>query len=328
MRRLATLIWLATTLVTGAVRADSVGDVHTGNAAFGDGRYEAAVEAFTRAILAGDLPPEALAIAFNNRGVAYSELGDFDRAIGDCNQALALSPGDATAIRNLRIAYQRRAAAAARQGDRTAAQTDYGQAIQLDPKQPLPYLRRGQLALESGDRAAAIADLTIARDLDPTNADILRLLADAERMQAAGGIEAQAAAPVPQPAPAAEANLEPPAEAIQPPAPDPDYSIDPPGGQPAPQAQAQPNAALAPGAGPVAAAASGAGRAHRALQDVNVRQGPGNDYPRIGSLAQGSTVLVVSERLGWLEVRLSGGGSGYVYRKWLQDLGTAGTSAP
>ncbi len=48
-----------------------------------------------RAILAGDLPPEALAITFNNRGVAYSELGDFDRAISDYNQALTLAPGDA-----------------------------------------------------------------------------------------------------------------------------------------------------------------------------------------------------------------------------------------
>ena len=67
----------------GVALADSVGDVRTGNAAFGDGRYEAAVEAFSRAILAGDLEPEALAITFNNRGVAYSELGDYDRAIED-----------------------------------------------------------------------------------------------------------------------------------------------------------------------------------------------------------------------------------------------------
>ena len=202
-----------------AVRADSVGDVRTGNAAFGDGRYEAAVEAFTRAILAGDLPPEALAIAFNNRGVAYSELGDFDRAIGDCNQALALSPGDATAIRNLRIAYQRRAAAAARLGDRTAAQADYGRAIELEPTHPLAYLRRGQLALERGDRAAAIADLTKARDLDPDQCRHRGSWPTQSASQPAAGIEAQAAAPAPNlPQPAApahpeEANLEPPAVA-------------------------------------------------------------------------------------------------------------------
>ena len=353
MRRLATAICLTAALSASIARADSYGDVRTGNAAFGDGRYEAAVDAFTRAILAGDLPPEALAITFNNRGVAYSELGDFDRAISDCSQALGLAPGDATAIRNLRIAHLRRAAAAARLGDRAAAQADYDRAIELEPTHPLAYLRRGQLALERGDRAAAIADLTKARDLDPANADIAALLADAERTEPAPSTSAEAATdPALEPVPDPEASPEPPAAptAAAPPvelAPNPeaspeppgaptaaappvvpDYSIDPPGGAQAERQQAAPSAALAPGAGPVAPAADGAGRAYRALQDVNVRQGPGNDYPRIGSLAQGSTVRVVSERLGWLEVRLAGGGSGYVYRRWLQELGAAGPPSP
>ena len=325
IRRLATAICLTAALGAGAARADSFGDVRTGNAAYGDGRYGAAVEAFTRAILAGDLPPESLAIAFNNRCVAYSELGDFDRAISDCNQALALSPGDAPVIRNLRIAHLRRASAAARLGDRVAAQADYDRVIELDPAHPLAYLRRGQLALERGDRAAAIADLTRARDLDPENADIAALLADAERAEPAASTNAAAAtAPAAEPAPAPEAGLEPPAA----PTVEHDYSIDPPGGPRAQRAPAAPATGVAPGAGPVVPAADGAGRAYRALQDVNVRQGPGNSYPRIGSLAQGSTVRVVGERAGWLEVRLSGGGSGYVYRKWLQDLGSAGAVSP
>lgn len=321
MRRLVTAICLTVALGSGVARADSVGDVRTGNAAFGDGRYEAAIDAFTRAILAGDLPPEALAITFNNRGVAYSELGEFDRAISDCNQALALTPGDATAIRNLRIAHLRRAAAAGRRGDRAAALADYDRAIELDPTHPLAYLRRGQLALERGDRAAAIADLTAARERDPDNADIEQLLAAAERTPPApvASVEPQADLPVAETAPqepsaatasAASTSAAPPAY---------DFSIDPPGGAPAVRAPTAPPAEIAPGAGPATAAADGAGRAFRATQDVNVRQGPGNDYPRIGSLAQGATVRVVGERLGWLEIRLAGGGSGFVYRKWLQE---------
>jgi uncharacterized protein YraI len=67
----------------------------------------------------------------------------------------------------------------------------------------------------------------------------------------------------------------------------------------------------------------GAGRTFRALADVNVRQGPGNNYPRIGGVVRGATVRVVGERQGWLELRLSNGGSGWVYRKWLEDVGTA-----
>jgi tetratricopeptide (TPR) repeat protein len=330
MRRLALALCLAATAATmgsGLARADSIGDVRTGNAAFGDGRYEAAVEAFTRAILAGDLPPEALAITFNNRGVAYSELGDFDRAISDCTQSLALTPGDPTATKNLRIAYLRRAAAAARLGERESALADYDRAIELDPAHPLAYLRRGQLRLDQGDREAAVADLTRARDLDPANADILAVLADAQRDTPSPTAALAATEPEPEPVPEPA-----PPVADEPPAPDPAedaYAIDSPGGGTAatrPPAAPPPAAtAVQPGAGP---ATTGPGRAHRVLADVNVRQGPSNGQPRIGSLAQGSTVLVVGEQLGWLQVRLVGGGTGYVYRRWLEPAGDAGAAPP
>ena len=195
MRYLTTAICLACSLGAGVALADSIGDVRTGNAAFGDGRYDAAIEAFSRAILTGDLEPEALAITFNNRGVAYSELGDYDRAIKDYQQALTLVPKDPTAIKNLRIAYIRRAAAAARLGDQTAALADYDRAIELEPNHPLAYMRRGQLQLDRGDNAAAIADLTRAQQLDPANKDITALLEDARRAPTAAVAEPAAPAP-------------------------------------------------------------------------------------------------------------------------------------
>lgn len=326
-RTIALALAAAGWLAGGAVRADGVGDVRTGNAAFADGRYEAAVEAFTRGILAGDLDPAALAITFNNRGVAYSELGDYDRAIADYGQSLNLAPGDATAIRNLRIAHIRRAAAAARLGDRAAAQADYDRAITLDPTHPLAYLRRGQLALERGDRAAAIADLTKAQELDPENGDIRAQLADAQRLSAAAPAPAEppsapAAAPPPVEPPAPPAVAAAPApEPAAPPVPAPadvyDFSIDPPGGRPPPSAAT----AAAPPATAVPAG-QGGGTAYRSLQDVNIRQGPGNEYPRVGTLPRGATAVVIGERLGWLQLRLAGGGSGYVYRRWLEPLGS------
>lgn len=329
VRRLTAAVLLALGLGSATVRADSLGDVRTGNAAFGDGRYEAAVDAFSRAILAGDLNHEALAITFNNRGVAYSELGDYDRAIGDYGQALALVPGDATAIRNLRIAYIRRAAASARLGDRDAAVADYDRAIVLEPSHPLAYLRRGQLALERGDRAAAVADLTRARDRDPQNTDIAALLAAAERMpEPTAAAEPPPAAPEPTtvepPLQAVEPAAEPPAQVATPAPPaappsDGDYSIDPPEG-------ASPPAAPAGGSG-MAAAVGGPGRPYQVLADVNVRQGPGNDYARVATLAEGSTAMVTGERLGWFEVRFETG-SGWVYGKWLRDLGGAGAPQP
>jgi tetratricopeptide (TPR) repeat protein len=308
MRRLVAGLLLAGALATGAAHADSLGDVRTGNAAFGDGRYQAAVEAFTRAVLAGDLDHEALAITLNNRGVAYSELGDYDRAIADYQQGLALVPGDPTATRNLRIAYTRRAAAAARLGDRAAALADYDRAIELEPTHPLAYLRRGQLALERGDRAAAIADLTRARDLDPQNADVAALLAGAERMPTTP-TPTEAPPPVVAPPTDQAAEATPPAAA----APADDYSIDP----PARSAQS------APSSPDIAPAAGGPGRQYRALADVNVRAGPGNDYARVGGITEGAAVMVVGERLGWLQLRLDGGDTGWVYGKWLQEAGDA-----
>ena len=309
MRHLTTAICLACSLGAGVALADSIGDVRTGNAAFGDGRYDAAIEAFSRAILAGDLEPEALAITFNNRGVAYSELGDYDRAIKDYQQALTLVPKDPTAVKNLRIAYVRRAAAAARLGDQTAALADYDRAIELEPDHPLAYMRRGQLQLDRGDKAAAIADLTRAQQLDPGNKDIAALLADAQHATAAAASAPSPAVAIAAPEPSTAAEN--------------DYSIDPPGGQPSPAAArpAPSTATVEPGAGPVRAADPGSGPAYRVVADVNLRQGPGNDFPRIGALARGTTVAVTAERLGWLQIRLADGGSGWVYKRWLEATG-------
>lgn len=296
------------------VRADSVSDVHTGNAAFGEGRYEAAVDAFTRAILAGDLSPEAMAITFNNRGVAYSELGDYDRAIQDYAQALKLVPGDPTAIKNMRIAHIRRATSETRLGEQDQALADYDRAVELDPSHPLAYLRRGQLQLERGNAAAALTDLTRAQALDPANADIGPLLAEAQRATAEQAKLAAGPAPETpgpgQPAPPATT------ERSQPtPAP-----TVPPSLPTAPPVAAAPTA-VEPAAGPVSESI-GPERRYRALSDVNLRDGPSNDAARIDTLAQGTEVQVDGESLGWLRVRLPDQRYGYVYKRWLEPLPT------
>jgi tetratricopeptide (TPR) repeat protein len=324
MRGLVTAIGFMTLLMGGPAAADSLGDVRSGNAAFGDGRYEAAVDAYTRAILAGDLDPEALAITFNNRGVAYGELGDYDRAIQDYGKTLELKPGDRTAIKNLRIAHIRRAGASTNLGDQDAALADYARAIELDPQHPLAYMRRGQLRLDRGDGKGALDDLARAQALDPDNQDIATLLQEAR--QAAAAIEepqpptaAAAGSPTGEPATASPAT--------------PPVAAAPTG---APASAAAPETAeppMAPPSGPAAVEpASGpedgdmAGRPYRALADVNMRSGPGNDFPRSGALARGTTVRVIGENKGWLQIRLRNGGIGFVYKKWLEPEG--GGNAP
>jgi Flp pilus assembly protein TadD len=319
-------------------------EIRAGNAAFGEGRHEAAVEAYTRAILAGDLDPDALAVTFNNRGVAYSELGDYDRAIQDYNQALGLKAGDRTAVKNLRIGHTRRAAAAANLGEYEAALSDYAKAVELDPRHAPTYLRRGQLHLERGDLRAAIADLAKAKELDPAGREQAELLARAEADLAAATRTASVASPAAQQPPAAAS---PPAT-----------------GQAVPRrcaAAATRRAAAVRGDGyrndagracrraaeyrrggwqhgvaariaqcgrdatNGAATSPGADRGRsgayvpRAADCKDARRA-WNDYPQVGSLTQDTVVAVVGESRSWMYVRLRSGKRGFVYQRFLEPV--------
>lgn len=324
MRQLSLVACLAAFVAGGPAAADSLDEIRSGNAAYAEGRYEAAIDAYSQAILAGDLDPDALAVTFNNRGVAYSELGDYDRAIQDYAQALSLKSGDATAIKNLRIAHIRRAGAAINLGERDQAMADYAKAIELEPNHPLAYIRRAQLHRDKGDTGAAIADLERAQAIEPGNADAAALLEEIRASTPAVAAAPEPAAPA-EAAPPAVAATEPAAPAQpEPSAPPAPVAAEPAAGPPAAPAvtAAAPPAARAaePPASVETAGPEVAGRPYRVLNDVNFREGPGNDYPRVGTLASGSTVQVVGERLGWLEVRLRNGRSGFVYRRWLEPL--------
>ena len=171
MPRLLILVGILAALAAAPARADSLAEVRAGNAAFAEGRYEPAIEAYTRAILAGDLEPEALAVTFNNRGVAYGELGDYDRAIQDYNQALTLRPGDRTSIKNLRIGYARRGSAHANLGEQDQALADYSKAIELDPDYRDAFANRAVLYDHKGDKERAIADYRAALSKNPAPED-------------------------------------------------------------------------------------------------------------------------------------------------------------
>jgi uncharacterized protein YgiM (DUF1202 family) len=170
-------------------------------------------------------------------------------------------------------------------------------------------MRRGQLQLDQGKVDAAIQDLTRAQQLDPGNQDIAGLLANA-RQAAAATAEAPSVAAAPTELPPAA----PPSAGATPPAPA--------EGGPTREARV-PTAPVEPGAGPIE---GGAGRPFRVLTSVNFRAGPGNEFPRIGTLAEGTSVRVFGENKGWLQIRLSNGSQGYVYKKWLQAEGSGGTS--
>ena len=64
--------------------------------------------------------------AYHNRGKAWSEKGDYDKAIADYNEAIRLDPKFA-------IAYHNRGGAWGSKGDYDKAIADYNEVIRLDP---------------------------------------------------------------------------------------------------------------------------------------------------------------------------------------------------
>ena len=98
-----------------------------------------------------DLDPEDAA-AYNNRGLAYANKGDLERAIADYDQAIALDPEDAYAYNNRGVAYFLI-------GNHDQALADLGKAIEIDSGFASAYYLRGLVHGEIGERERAISDL-------------------------------------------------------------------------------------------------------------------------------------------------------------------------
>ncbi len=115
---------------------------------------------------------ENRSFAYNNRGGAYADKGEFDRAIADYTKAIGLYPNDA-------IAYNNRGSAYYRKGEFDRAIADYTKAIKLDPKYAIAitpvyadaYNNRGVTYEKKGDEEQAIADFRKALAIDPSHQD-------------------------------------------------------------------------------------------------------------------------------------------------------------
>ncbi|HKN32933.1 MAG TPA: tetratricopeptide repeat protein [Terriglobales bacterium] len=96
--RLRSLLVLLLLAIPTFVSAQSTPDADfcAGSAGTVDDR----IAACTSAITSGRLSAASLAVAFRNRGNAWSAKGDKDRAIADYNEAIRLYPKSATAYRN------------------------------------------------------------------------------------------------------------------------------------------------------------------------------------------------------------------------------------
>lgn len=121
--------------------------------------YQFAIQDFDQAL---KLNPD-YAAAYVNRGSTYDSLGDYQRAIQDYDQAIELDP-------NYVAAYINRGSAYGIHGDYERAKQDFDQAIELDPNGAFAYVGSGLVYYSLENYQQAIYDFDRAIELDPNYA--------------------------------------------------------------------------------------------------------------------------------------------------------------
>ena len=105
---------------------------------------------------------ENFALAHNNLGLVFLEIGDLFNAIEHLNKAIELDD-------NLDVAYSNRGLAHLERGDFEAAYDDFGKALELDRYDPMHYNNAGVLFLDLEVPAKACDYFNAAIELDPNN---------------------------------------------------------------------------------------------------------------------------------------------------------------
>ena len=160
-----------------------------------DPMIDVVIEGCTAVIQSGQDPPQKLATAFDNRGVAYRLKGEYDRALQDYEQAIHLNPDNAHAYNNRGIIYRikgnydraiadydeaiwlkrgdfpaafyNRALAYADKGEYEHSLTDFDVVMRFDAKNALALYARGLTLLKKGDAEAGKADISAAKAINP-----------------------------------------------------------------------------------------------------------------------------------------------------------------
>jgi tetratricopeptide (TPR) repeat protein len=123
---------------------------------------ETRIEACSAFIEADRGGPSSLAIAYNNRGIAYAAKADYDRAVADFESAIAIDPAFVKPLNN-------RGATRLKKGEYDAAIEDFDRAIGLQPAYAGAFANRAETWLKKGGYARAESDYAAAISL---NADM------------------------------------------------------------------------------------------------------------------------------------------------------------
>ena len=99
-------------------------------------------------------------LAWNNRGIAYLEKNDYDRAIDDFNHSIKLDPGNGETYYNLGNAYYKK-----QEYDKSLK--NFNLALRLNNSHIKAYINRGNLYYKTGNYELALSDFNKALTLAP-----------------------------------------------------------------------------------------------------------------------------------------------------------------
>ncbi|MFH1090809.1 MAG: tetratricopeptide repeat protein [Pseudomonadota bacterium] len=108
VRRLTALSALFLLLWPCAAQAEVLEDLETAFRAHREGKYDQAIELYSKIIKDRDLKPLDRAVTYLLRGEAHHDKGDYDRAIQDFNLALKIKSNYAQAYFLLGLAYEKK----------------------------------------------------------------------------------------------------------------------------------------------------------------------------------------------------------------------------
>jgi tetratricopeptide (TPR) repeat protein len=121
---------------------------------------ESRIGGCTALIDAGQGTTTSLAIAYNNRGNAYTGKSDYDRAIQDFDQSIKLNPAYFKPLNNRGVAYFRK-------GQYDLAIEAFDEAIHLNPNYGEAFANRAGAHLKKNEYDRAASDYDSAIGLDP-----------------------------------------------------------------------------------------------------------------------------------------------------------------
>lgn len=127
--------------------------------------YDKIIDSFSRLITAAP-NSDLCVIAYPQRGFAYRQKEQFDKAISDFNKALSFNSND-------EIVYFERGLAYATKKDFQSAINDFSKAISLKPDYPEVYRMRGLTYIEMQKFESGLRDLKTACDLGDEEASVI-----------------------------------------------------------------------------------------------------------------------------------------------------------